>query len=231
MTPVPDLPCRVRTMCCVRRVLVALASLALPRRHRAAEGRLEIHVVDRQATGQPLAAPDALQRRQGQADQAAQGSILERPLCLRRHDRRWSCRWAHTRSSSNAARNTSIKRLLHAGAKRERHQDDRDVAVRRDEEGRLVVGRSAHSPAASRHRAPDAGRRLARRAGHYLVEQYSPSGKAKSCPISRWCQFDGDRFYHLLAGEDEARRGRACCISTWQSRCRSPARSASIPRP
>ena len=63
------------------------------------------------------------------------------------------------------------------------------------------------------HRPPediellDAGRGPARRPGHHLVEQSEHLWKDKRLPEQLLVQFDGNRFYHLMAGEDEREGG------------------------
>ena len=68
-------------------------------------------------------------------------------------------------------------------------------------------------------------------AGHHLVEQPECLGRTSRCPRSRWCKFDGNRFYHLLAGEDEREGGALLVLQPRPSRWRSPAAAREYPSP
>ena len=81
-----------------------------------------------------------------------------------------------------------------------------------------------------RDRAADAGRGFARRPGHHLVEQAERCGKSKPLPEPSVVGFDSDRFYHLLAGEDERDGGALSVLQLEQAAGDHRRRTASILR-
>ena len=76
----------------------------------------------------------------------------------------------------------------------------------------MVVGRAARSPPGRGHRAAHAGRGLARRSGHHLVEQPDGMGQDRACPTEPLVRFDGKRFYHVWPARTSERAAH-CCTS------------------